>query len=83
LVKNLPAIQEILVQFQGQEDLLPEMVTWPDNMDTTKWYYLTVQEASNSHGHERKPNGYEVWTELKEVPDWAALEKVYSTAYSK
>ncbi|MBE6932667.1 MAG: hypothetical protein E7464_04745, partial [Ruminococcaceae bacterium] len=60
---------------QGQEDLLPEMVTWPDNMDTTKWYYLTVQEATNSHGHERKPNGYEVWTELKEVPDWAALER--------
>ena len=31
-------------------DLLPdEMVTWTDNLDTDAWYYLAVQEATNSH----------------------------------
>lgn len=43
--------------------LLSGMKTWPDNMDTAKWYYLAVQEATNSH--ESKDNdGVEVWTEL-------------------
>ena len=55
--------------------LLSGMVSWPDNMDTTKWYYLAVQEATNSHEYSRKDNGYEYWTELKKVRDWAALEK--------
>lgn len=56
------------------EDLLDHMVTWPDNMDTSKWYYLMVQEATNSHDYHRKGNGYEYWTGLRQVPDWAALE---------
>lgn len=60
---------------ESKEDLLDAMVKWPDNMDTTKWYYLTVQEATNSHDYGRKNNGYEYWTTIKEVPDWAALER--------
>ena len=56
-------------------DLLDDMVIWPDNMDTGKWYYLTVQEATNSHNYDRKTNGYEYWTELREVRDWTALER--------
>ena len=59
---------------QGVDDLLDDMVVWPDNTVTTKWYYLTIQEATNSHYYERKENGYEKWTELREVRDWAALE---------
>lgn len=60
---------------EHEDDLLDDMVTWPDNMDTTKWYYLAVQEATNSHDYCRKANGYEYWTDLREVRDWAALEQ--------
>lgn len=59
---------------ESKDDLLSNMIQWPDNMDTNKWYYLTVQEATNSHFYKRKANGYEYWTELREVRDWAALE---------
>ena len=50
---------------ESEADLLPGMKTWPDNADPTKWYYLSVQEATNSHDYERKANGYEYWTELR------------------
>ena len=57
------------------DDLLDYMVIWPDNMDVTKWYYLAVQEATNSHHYQRKPSEYEYWTELREVRDWTVYEK--------
>ena len=56
------------------DDLLPDMITWPDNMDETAWYYLYVQEATNSHDYNRV-NGLEKWTQLKETPDWTMYEK--------
>lgn len=28
-----------------------QMKTWPDNMDTSAWYYAAVQEATNSHDY--------------------------------
>lgn len=45
------------------EDLLPDMITWPDNKPND-WYYLAVQEATNSHDFTRKISGYETWTAL-------------------
>lgn len=57
------------------DDLLSYMVTWPDNMDTSKWYYLDVQEATNSHDYKRKNNGCETWIRLTEVPDWTSYER--------
>lgn len=56
------------------KDLLPDMVTWPDNMNTSAWCYLDVQEATNSHDYERKSNGCETWTKLTKVPDWKIYE---------
>ena len=56
-------------------DLLSDMIKWSDNMDTAKWYYLDVQEATNSHDYERKANNTERWTKINETPDWTALEK--------
>jgi len=50
---------------QDLHSLLPGMKTWPDNANTSKWYYLTVQEASNSHDYERNADGTESWTRLK------------------
>lgn len=55
-------------------DLLPDMITWTDNADTSSWYYLPVQEATNSHYYEFKENSkYEKWTELRETRDWSKL----------
>ena len=52
------------------------MVTWTDNADKKAWYYLAVQEATNSHYYEFKTNSaYEKWTELRENRDWSQLEK--------
>lgn len=42
------------------------MKTWPDNADPDVWYYITVQEATNSHTFERKTDGvHEIWKKLK------------------
>ena len=61
---------------ETEEDLLPNMVTWTDNADKNAWYYLAVQEATNSHYYKFKTNSkYEKWTELRETRDWTQLEK--------
>ncbi|MBQ2698496.1 MAG: S-layer homology domain-containing protein, partial [Firmicutes bacterium] len=60
---------------ENTSDLRRGMIQWIDNQDTGKWYYLTVQEATNSHEYARKSNGYEYWTKLTSLPDWAALEQ--------
>ena len=63
-------------QPETEDDLLPNMVTWTDNADKNAWYYLAVQEATNSHYYKFKTNSkYEKWTELRETRDWTLLEK--------
>jgi len=58
------------------DDLLEGMVTWPDNMNPDAWYYLYIQEATNSHYHEMKANGInETWTELITPREWWRLER--------
>ena len=58
------------------EDLLENMTKWTDNADTNAWYYLAVQEATNSHYYKYKENSqYEKWTELRETRDWSELDK--------
>ena len=59
---------------QSPEDLLKDMVTWPDNQDPSQWYYLAIQEATNSHDYERTTGIYETWTQLRETPDWSQYE---------
>lgn len=47
------------------DDLLYGMKTFNDNLDTSKWYYLDMQEAANAHDYVRKYDGYhESWTGL-------------------
>ncbi|MCL2287269.1 MAG: isopeptide-forming domain-containing fimbrial protein [Firmicutes bacterium] len=61
-------------------DLLPNMVRWPDNMNENAWYFLYIQEATNSHFHEMKDCGvHETWTELITPRNWRLLERPYST----
>lgn len=58
------------------EDLLSGMNIWPDNMDTNKWYYLAVQEATNSHTYEHKGEIHETWLELIADPDWSRYNNI-------
>jgi len=61
---------------ETEDDLLPDMTTWTDNADKKAWYYLAIQEATNSHYYKYKENSeYEKWTELRETRDWTQLEK--------
>ena len=57
------------------EDLHNDMIKWSDNSDTSAWYYLAVQEATNSHYYKTKENKHEKWSKLRETRDWTELEK--------
>ena len=57
------------------DDLLDGMITWPDNPPGA-WYYLAVQEATNSHDYGRKADTvHETWTGLQPVEDWTRYEQ--------
>jgi len=65
------------------DDVLADrMKTWEDNADQYAWFYLAVQEATNSHASQPKdgPNvdglkfKYEYWTEMMENMDWLIME---------
>ena len=63
-------------QPETEDDFLPNMTVWTDNANPNAWYYLAVQEATNSHYYKFKTNSkYEKWTELRETRDWTQLEK--------
>lgn len=74
-------VNRVLQRIPGKtEDLLDNMIKWPDNADTTAWYYLAFQEASNSHDYEKytaadKTTQYEKWTKLTENIDWTQYQK--------
>ena len=60
---------------EDEDDLLDDMNVWPDNQPD-EWYYLAVQEATNSHDFNRKSDGvHEHWTELTADPDWKQYEE--------
>ena len=53
------------------------MLTFPD-CKSGDWFYIAVQEATNSHTYERaatEKNGDEQWTALRANRDWTLLEK--------
>ena len=60
---------------ESPADLLTNMNKWTDNMDTSKWYYMDVQEATNSHGYTRKTFNYELWRQMLPDPDWSRYER--------
>lgn len=63
-------------QPETEDDLLPNMTVWTGNANPKAWYYLAVQEATNSHYYKFKTNSqYEKWSELRETRDWTQLEK--------
>ena len=56
---------------QSADAFLPGMKTWSDNT-ADKWYYLDVQEATNSHSYTVKDS--EKWTALNADPNWSKYE---------
>ena len=56
---------------KSTDAFLPGMKTWIDNT-SDKWYYLDVQEATNSHSYTVK--GSETWTALTSDPNWSLYE---------
>lgn len=56
---------------KSADAFLPGMKTWIDNT-SDKWYYLDVQEATNSHSYTVK--GSETWTALTSDPNWSLYE---------
>ena len=61
---------------ETKDDLHKDMKTWPDNQNESAWFYLAVQEATNSHYQNLKKDGtHEKWESMRETRDWAALEK--------
>jgi hypothetical protein len=61
-------------------DLLESMTIWPDNMNVNTWYYLYIQEATNSHYHEIKANDtHEMWIDLDDPREWGMLERPSSS----
>ena len=82
-------INRVLERAVEEKHMLPDMVTWVDSTPDD-WFYEAVQEATNSHEYLRLDKlvrgqdfNYEDWTEILEVPDWAALENAWSTVNSK
>ena len=68
-----------------EESLLKDMIVWKDNADQTKWYYLDVQEATNSHIHELGGNkrlykDREYWIQIDPYIPWETLERPDSRA---
>ena len=58
---------------EDPSDLLPGMNVWPD-CRPGDWFYLAIQEATNSHDHRHKAGSYETWTSLNANPDWTRYE---------
>lgn len=58
---------------EDESDLLPGMNVWPD-CNPGDWFYLAVQEATNSHDYKHKAGNYETWSSMNKDPDWTRYE---------
>jgi len=58
------------------------VLVWVDNADPTAWFYLAVQEATNSHAAQSREGAtvpgmgfeFERWIGMMNDPDWIDLE---------
>ena len=77
--ETVTMINRVLERVPSDEDhLLSErvMLTFPD-CKSGDWFYIAIQEATNSHTYERavtEKNGDEQWTALRDNRDWTKLE---------
>ena len=71
-------INRVLNCMPKDKDALHEdMKVFVDNADTNAWYYLAIQEATNSHEYKKDKDGvYETWTDVLPARDWAQYLKL-------
>ena len=75
-VEAMTLIDRVLNRLpESRDDLLNGMIQWSSNTDTSKWYYLAVQDTTNSHYDDIKSDHHEKWTKLRDTLDWTQLEK--------
>ncbi len=58
---------------EDADDLRKDMNVWPD-CNPGDWFYLAVQEATNSHDYKHRAGSYETWTGMNGDPDWSRYE---------
>ena len=77
-------VNRTLNRHPHNDGLHKDMLVWPDNMDTSKWYYADMQEATNSHEPDKNKStaDKEYWGKMLPIRDWEALEKEWSNANS-
>ena len=77
-------VNRTLNRHPHNDSLHQDMLRWPDNMDTSKWYYADMQEATNSHEPDKNKStaDKEYWGKMLPIRDWEALEKEWSNANS-
>ena len=77
-------VNRTLNRHPHNDGLHQDMLRWPDNMDTSKWYYADMQEATNSHEPDKNKStaDKEHWGKMLPIRDWEALEKEWSNANS-
>ena len=77
-------VNRTLNRHPHNDGLHQDMLRWPDNMDTSKWYYADMQEATNSHEPDKNKTtaDKEYWGKMLPIRDWEALEKEWSNANS-
>lgn len=74
--ETMTLINRVLIRLpKSASALLDDMAKWSDNMNENAWFYLAVQEATNSHDYVRDEAGYETWTKMEENRDWSTYEK--------
>lgn len=59
---------------ENADAMLDSMTVWPDNA-ASEWYYIAIQEATNTHTYERVNAVNEKWVELAANRDWTVYEK--------
>ncbi|MCR4904584.1 MAG: S-layer homology domain-containing protein [Clostridiales bacterium] len=79
-------VNRTLKRAPHKDHLLPGymMNVFPDNMDTSAWYFADVQEATNSHDYKWVTEGtktVEEWTAKLPERDWTALEHSWSDSH--
>ena len=70
-------VNRVLERGVDEEGLMEDAIQWADNKPGD-WYYIAIQEASNSHEYQRsvyETTGDEMWTQLIDNVDWTKLEK--------
>ena len=79
-------INRMLERAVEEDGMLEGMLTFID-CPNAEWFYEAIQEATNSHDYKRSKDKvedygykYEIWTELLEAPNWAAMEQAWINA---